>query len=70
MTSNRTTIRALLILFALLLSATAQPQTITVKVVAIAEGDTLTVLDANNQQHKVRLDGIDTPESHQDFGTR
>jgi len=47
-----------------------QPQTITGKVVAIADGDTITVLDASNQQHKIRLDGIDAPESNQDFGSR
>src|SRR5262249_32635620 len=47
-----------------------QPQTITGKVVAIADGDTLTVLDANRQQHKIRLEGIDSPESGQDFGSR
>jgi endonuclease YncB( thermonuclease family) len=54
----------------LCLSAAAQPQTITGKVVAIADGDTLTVLDASNKQHKIRLDGIDAPESSQDFGSR
>jgi endonuclease YncB( thermonuclease family) len=51
--------------------AAAQPQqTITGKVVAIANGDTLTVLDASNKQHKIRLDGIDAPESWQDFRSR
>lgn len=39
-------------------------------VVSIADGDTLTVLDETNTQHKVRLQGIDTPESGQPFGTR
>ncbi|MCH8148054.1 MAG: thermonuclease family protein [Planctomycetes bacterium] len=39
-------------------------------VVGIADGDTLTVLDAEKNQHKIRLHGIDTPESSQAFGTR
>ena len=40
------------------------------KVVAIADGDTLTVLDSVNAQHRIRLQGIDAPESGQAFGTR
>lgn len=40
------------------------------RVVAIADGDTLTVLDDTNTQHKVRLAGIDAPERGQPFGTK
>jgi len=43
---------------------------ITGKVIGISDGDTLTVLDANHQQFKVRLAGIDCPESSQAFGNR
>ena len=39
-------------------------------VVGISDGDTLTVLDHNRQQHKIRLKGIDAPESHQPFGQK
>src|SRR5687767_3838940 len=39
-------------------------------VVAIHDGDTITVLDAEKRQHKVRLEGIDAPEEHQAFGAR
>ena len=39
-------------------------------VVGISDGDTLTVLDHNRQQHRIRLKGIDAPESHQPFGQR
>jgi micrococcal nuclease len=67
---NKQSIKAALFVALLCLSAAAQPQTITGKVVAISDGDTLTVLDANNRQHKIRLDGIDAPESSQDFGSR
>ncbi len=39
------------------------------KVIKIADGDTLTILAAN-QQLKIRLSDIDTPERKQPFGTR
>ena len=68
--TNKAPIKATLILFALLLSATAQTQTITGKVVGVSDGDTITVLDADKRQHKILLEGIDAPESNQDFGSR
>lgn len=40
------------------------------KVVSIADGDTITVLDASKVQHKIRLQGIDAPEKKQAFGTK
>lgn len=43
---------------------------ITGKVVAVSDGDTITVLDADKQQHKIRLAGIDAPEAGQDFGNK
>ena len=38
------------------------------KVVGVSDGDTVTVLDAERHQHKVRLAGIDAPEKAQAFG--
>jgi len=38
------------------------------RIVGVSDGDTITVLDAKNQQHKVRLAGIDAPEKSQAFG--
>lgn len=38
------------------------------KVIKVSDGDTITVLDSNNQKHKVRLKGIDAPESQQLYG--
>ena len=58
-------------LIALLLTlccAISQAATITGKVVAVADGDTITVLDAGNVQHKIRLGGIDAPEKAQPYG--
>jgi endonuclease YncB( thermonuclease family) len=40
------------------------------KVVSIADGDTITVLDDNKKQNKVRLNGIDAPEKKQAFGAK
>ncbi len=40
------------------------------RVVAVADGDTITVLDSSNRQHKVRLSGIDAPEKAQPFGNK
>lgn len=40
------------------------------EVVGIADGDTVTVLDADKVQHRIRLQGIDAPEKKQAFGQR
>lgn len=45
-------------------------QRITGKVVRVADGDTITVLDKDNHQNKIRFEGIDAPESKQDFGQK
>jgi endonuclease YncB( thermonuclease family) len=46
----------------------ASADTIIGKVVGVSDGDTITVLDQNNTQYKVRLAGIDAPEKKQAFG--
>jgi len=45
-------------------------QTLTGRVVRLADGDTVTVLDSSNTQHRIRLEGIDAPELQQAFGAQ
>jgi endonuclease YncB( thermonuclease family) len=45
-------------------------QTLSGRVVAIADGDTITVLDSTDTQHRIRLVGIDAPELDQSFGSQ
>jgi len=45
-------------------------ETFTGKVIHVADGDTITILDSSNQHLKVRLSGIDAPEKAQDYGQR
>ena len=40
------------------------------RVVRVADGDTVSLLDSNNEQHRIRLYGIDAPESGQPHGDR
>ncbi len=40
------------------------------RVVAVSDGDTITVLDPDKKQHKVRINRIDAPEKGQAFGDR
>ena len=51
------------------LCADDPPMPFTGKVVKVADGDTITVL-FDKTQHRIRLAGIDAPESKQAFGTR
>src|SRR3989344_7054146 len=46
----------------------ALADTLSGRVVHVADGDTITVLDAGNHQHKIRLSGIDAPERKQAYG--
>jgi endonuclease YncB( thermonuclease family) len=59
-------------LAALLLAAaiaSAQPsQRLEGRVVAVHDGDTITILDREERQHRIRVAGIDAPESGQPYG--
>jgi endonuclease YncB( thermonuclease family) len=39
-------------------------------VIAVSDGDTVTLVDSAQQQYKVRLAGIDAPEKRQPYGHR
>lgn len=62
--------KPLLFAVAVLWSALVVAETLTGRVVGIADGDTVTVLDASNRQHRIRLAGIDAPEKRQPYGMR
>lgn len=55
---------------AILCQSSVFAEVITWKVVAIADGDTLTVLDRDQVQHQIRLVCIDAPENTQAHGQR
>jgi endonuclease YncB( thermonuclease family) len=62
--------RLLITLFFLTIVAYSHADDVIIgKVVAVADGDTITVLE-NLKQYKIRLFGIDTPEGRQDFGNK
>ncbi len=64
-------IRAVAVLVALLALATPlSAAELDGKIVGVADGDTVTLLDASNTQHRIRLDGIDAPERTQPHGQR
>ncbi|MGB8435359.1 MAG: thermonuclease family protein [Burkholderiales bacterium] len=48
----------------------AEPWTIDGRVVGVSDGDTITILDLDKRQHKIRFNGIDAPEKKQPFGNR
>lgn len=50
--------------------ASASAETIQGKVIRVADGDTITVLDQSQIQHKIRLSGIDAPEKGMPFGQK
>lgn len=60
----------LLFFILLSLSTSCWADTIFGRVVRISDGDTIVVLDTKNQQHKIRLSGIDAPEKRQAFGAK
>ena len=62
--------RNLVLAVLLMVSIGASAETLTGTVVGVADGDTITVLDANREQHKIRVAGIDAPEKAQPFGQR
>jgi endonuclease YncB( thermonuclease family) len=55
-------------MFALIVAGAASAETIQGKVVAVSDGDSLTVVSQGATKHRVRLAEIDAPEREQAFG--
>lgn len=60
----------LFLVLSLLIPSISFSTTIFGKVISVADGDTITVLTPQNQQIKIRLSAIDTPEKGQAFGQK
>ncbi len=60
----------LLVCAALLTGFAAQAQTLAGRIIHVSDGDTVTALLPGHEKIRIRLAGIDAPESRQDFGTR
>ena len=70
MTLARGLMQRIIVTIALALACAALAETVIGRVVGVADGDTITVLDSDKAQHKIRLAGIDAPEKKQAFGNR
>ena len=54
----------------LVFGSVAHAATIDGKTINVADGDTITILDATHQQPHIRINGIDAPEKGQPYGDR
>lgn len=68
--SNRRTTAVAAFLGLAVAAATVHATDLQGRIVGIADGDTITLLDADKQQHRIRLAGIDAPERGQPGGYR
>ncbi len=57
-------------ILSVLFAAQVHAEILSGRVVGVADGDTVTVLDASRQQHKIRLMGIDAPEKKMPYGNQ
>lgn len=60
--------KALLSVVIILFSISINAKELMGQVIKVIDGDTITILDANKEQFKIRLSGIDAPEKNQAFG--
>lgn len=67
---SQTRVFGMILAVLFLLPVIAWAETFEGRVVGIADGDTITVLTDEKRQVKVRLYGVDCPESKQAYGTR
>ena len=73
--SVKKTMRKLSLLFLLSLiistsSLSSAATSFTGQTIDVADGDTITVLNQNNESIKIRLGGVDCPESSQVYGNK
>ena len=61
--------RRVLLAVALVVAVAGGAGAADLRVIRVSDGDTFTGLDAQNRQVKIRLHGIDAPETGQPFGT-
>lgn len=62
--------RLVIVIFLLFSLPIVKAGSLTGRVVRVTDGYAIVVLDAEQVQHKIRLQGIDAPERHQAFGTK
>ena len=55
-------------IISLILCSPVLADTLQGKVVKIADGDTVTIVDDSGKKHRIRLAGIDAPEKNQPYG--
>lgn len=60
--------KKLIAVLSFLISLNISASEIVGQVIKVTDGDTITILDANKMQYKIRLSGIDAPEKKQAFG--
>ena len=70
MDSNRGLKFPVLAVLLWLFGCAGHPATISGKVIKVADGDSITILDDDHHQFRIRFDGIDAPEKGQPFGDR
>ena len=63
-------LKKILFLAIFIIALPLHAEQLTGRVVAISDGDTLTILDRSKKQIKIRLGEIDTPESRQSYGSK
>jgi endonuclease YncB( thermonuclease family) len=56
-------------LLLILIPASTWASTLQGKVVKVADGDTVTIVDDKGDKHRIRLSGIDAPEKDQPYGS-